>query len=125
MLTFVNAAYFRGTWLRKFTKINDFFTTGMKTIETEFLTGTHKYYYLESAAMNAKILRIPYSNPQLSMFIILPKGHIDEFVLKFEADLVNRQIWYLNEELVKVKIPKFELTSTINLKDSLERVRLY
>lgn len=126
ILLLLNAVYFKGAWRRPFKSektIKDTFQTKGGAVQTDFMTDTDNYYFFESGQLNAKILRIPYANSKFSMFVVLPKGTIEELIQKLEGKTVNREAWYLDEVEVRVKLPRFQFSTDSDLKAHLESVR--
>lgn len=74
--------------------------------------------------MDAKILQMGFEFSDISMMIILPNKKDGLSDLESKIDQVNFQdlAKSLQEEEVVVKIPKFKIESSIQMKDVLEKV---
>lgn len=61
-----NAIFFKGSWYRQpfsinQTKIDKFYTSGGKAVETPFMRASSKFYLAYADELDAKILRLPYA----------------------------------------------------------------
>uniref|UniRef100_A0A6P7FLZ1 Antichymotrypsin-2-like n=1 Tax=Diabrotica virgifera virgifera TaxID=50390 RepID=A0A6P7FLZ1_DIAVI len=117
----VSALYFRGDWTRSFspqrTDNQNFFPRYCnnnkiaKIVKT--MNAINTYLFLDSSALEAKFLEIPYKNSNCSMTFILP--HEQDGLCSIEKDIQKYlQKQKLTTELVDVSIPKFNITSSIN-----------
>jgi len=61
----MNALFFKGVWRRKYfapedTRIAKFYINTNDSVNVPYMHSINRFYYAESAKLNAKILRIPY-----------------------------------------------------------------
>jgi serine protease inhibitor len=64
IMIIANAIYFKGTWRHQFPKNNTalggFYVSPSEIVTVPYMTTTDAFYYFESNALDAKILRLPY-----------------------------------------------------------------
>lgn len=64
VMMLINTIYFNGYWIEPFaendTSTQIFWLHSQSISPTQFMTITGNFYYAESIALNAKILRLPY-----------------------------------------------------------------
>lgn len=150
----LNAMYFKGTWFKNpfavnKTKTGKFHTKTGATVDVPFMNTVDKFFYTESAELDAKILRIPYqvcqkNKKRLNLFFLLffwkllsfIQGHkyamyfllprsmegLDYLIQNINPYLLNRQMWNMEESPVEVSIPKFKFTFTGHMQDILREV---
>lgn len=129
-LVLINAIYFKGNWADKFdkakTKKAPFYLNDSNKIDVDTMHLTKKFRYGENGDLDAKILELPYSNRDLSMVIILPNQR--NGLKALEAKLASTDITTLTNALytaeVNVALPKFKIESKLDLKETLEQVRI-
>lgn len=128
VMIMVNAIYFKGLWRRPFfdnqTFESDFNVSPTVKKTTKFMTQTGRFYYVDSAQLNAKILRIPYKGRKFSMFVILPnnKSRLDEFLPTIDSAVIHNMKWYMDESDVRVVLPKFKFDYSSNLNNVLQEI---
>jgi len=121
----LNAVYFKGAWRRPFkTEKTEpgSFSAKSGSVQASYMVDTDNYYFFESTQLNAKILRIPYTNGKFSMFVVLPTGDLIDLIGKLNSKTINREAWYLDEVEVKVKLPKFQFNKDTDLRSHLENL---
>lgn len=123
----INALYFNGTWEsgfeKSFTEKDIFQIDEMRSVRVDFM---NQQSYLElkvSAAGDVDVLRLPFVNNRFSLYIALPKttAGLSTFENKIVDDSydLNELFTGLIKRNVFVTIPKFKLTSTLDLNKSL------
>lgn len=129
-LVLVNAIYFKGNWASKFeprqTKKEQFWLNNSDSVEVDMMNTKGKYMYKEDEALDAKVLELPYSNPDISLIVILPnkKDGIAELEKKLtETDLTSITHNMYKPEVI-IKLPKFKIETTIELNDPLTEMGL-
>lgn len=129
-LVLTNAIYFKGNWLVPFdastTQNQPFYLSSGETIDVPMM---HQMEYWNYAHLDGlQVLELPYEGETLSMVILLPE-QIDGLV-QLEQQLTpdNLQEWLSSAQEfpmmmdgapVSVWLPKFKLTSTFELEDTL------
>jgi len=125
-LVLTNAIYFKGEWVKQFskndTKEENFRTNKNGTVKTQMMQRTDDeaiFNYAENS--NLQILETPYSGEELSILLLLPKGDNLE---KLESLLSTKKLseWRkdLEEQRVKVFIPKFKFETKYFMADDLK-----
>lgn len=123
-LIITNTIYFKAEWIRQFdpfnTKDRDFHLLSEEKIPVPMMNQSDYFGYWENDLLQA--LQLPYQGKAISMVILLPKEKDGLPQLESQLDLNNLESWTTNFETKKVRvyIPKFKLTGSFNLKDSLK-----
>ena len=129
-----NVLYFRALWRNSFTahKYNKFttcvacynVTSNGSVEEVQYMERTQTVPYCRMSSLAA--VRIPYSNDNLSMTIILPKLCS---MRKVESDLINGDLLQhinncMTPKKVRIILPKFELKQKLPLHTILSKLGL-
>lgn len=126
VMLMINALYFKGLWRQPFfdnqTFVSDFRTSATDMKQTQFMSQTGRFFYVESAQLKAKILRLPYKGQKFSMFIVLPNraDGFDEFVNQLDSSQLHNAKWLMDETEVRVVLPKFKFDYNSNLNQVLQ-----
>jgi serpin B len=119
-----NASYFKGTWQYRFAKAATreapFHDLKNREVKASMMNLTGAFQYGENTDL--QILELPYVGGDMSMVILLPK-QVDG-LLALEKKLTARDVqkWISGLEHVdevEIYLPKFTLTSQVQLKDVL------
>lgn len=128
VILLLNTIYFNGFWSQPFpenqTTPMDFNLDSKSALQTPFMINTGDYRYYESRELNSKILRLPYKGLKFAMYIILPQEveGIDTLMTKIDSSTLHRAQYLLEEVEVKVGLPKFRFSNSINLNEILKEV---
>lgn len=125
-LVLTNAVYFKGEWVKQFnkndTKEEDFRTSNSGTVKVQMMQRTDDeaiFNYAENSSL--QMLEMPYSGDELSILFLLPKN---DNLTKLESILSIKNIldWKKNleEQRVKVFIPKFKFETEYFMADDLK-----
>ena len=125
-LVLTNAVYFKGEWVKQFnkndTKEENFRTSNSGTVKAQMMQRTDDeaiFNYAENS--NLQMLEMPYSGDELSILFLLPKN---DNLTKLEGILSTKNIsdWKndLEEQRVKVYIPKFKFETKYFMADDLK-----
>ncbi|XP_068212562.1 uncharacterized protein [Palaemon carinicauda] len=131
LMVLVNAAFFKGTWKYQFksnnTQKKDFYITPRETAPLAMMAQKGNFNYGVSTELGARILELPYSGEDISMFLLLPSADLPvetrfaNMVSKLNA--VNLQSALNPENManvnVDVQVPKFKFA--MKLSDELEK----
>ncbi|XP_015115995.1 uncharacterized protein LOC107040423 [Diachasma alloeum] len=111
----MNILFFKGLWLNNNfavheTKLGKFYESPGKTIDVPFMTAIGQFYYVESADLDAKILRIPYRGRKIAMYIVLPRTRdgLDTLIRNISPYILTSHVWVMQRLPVEVKLPKFK-----------------
>ncbi|XP_034835955.1 serine protease inhibitor 2-like [Maniola hyperantus] len=112
----LNTIFFKGTWQRQFnpnvTKPDVFYTSATEKKEAPFMRLRDKFFYAESNKFNAKILRMPYLGNKFAMYVIIPNSLTGLPDIFNELTELRSELYYLQEYLVDVTLPKFQFEYT-------------
>ena len=123
-MVLANAIWFRGTWDEEFKEhktADGPFTTGLgKDIVVKTMHRVDTLSYTETP--DAQILELPYKSREMSMVVILPKAKDGLVAVEKAVTGASFAAWMsgLQSKLVDVAMPKFELTSTLDLVSALK-----
>lgn len=83
-------------------------------------------YYDDSTTLGAQLLRMPYRGGKFAMFFMLPhKGQtVDDVLGRITPQVLHQALWYMDELDVNVTIPKFKFDFSVQLSESLQKVRV-
>ncbi|KAL1491105.1 hypothetical protein ABEB36_011750 [Hypothenemus hampei] len=129
-LVLVNAIYFKGTWANKFevadTKLEKFYLNDVDSIDVNMMNKRAKFFYKEDPELDAKVLELPYTNPDVSLVIILPnkRNGIGELEKKLSGTDLTRITENMHKPEVILKLPKFKIETSIDLVDPLTQIGL-
>jgi serpin B len=122
-LVLTNAIYFKGNWASQFkkdaTKKAPFFTKPGQKLEVDMMWQLKNFRYGEDKGL--KILQLPYKANELSMLVILPNkiDGLSDVEKTLTAEKVSKWISSMNNEEVRVFLPKFKMTRSFSLKEKL------
>ncbi|XP_068904923.1 uncharacterized protein [Tenebrio molitor] len=129
-LVLVNAIYFKGDWKHKFdkerTKTEPFYLNDKDTIDVQMMHIKKKFNYKNDSELQAQVIELPYTNEDLSMFIILPNekngiGNLEKKLATMNLTDISKNMWSTE---VNLALPKFKIEQTIDLKDALTKLGL-
>lgn len=126
LMVITNAIYFKGSWYRKYfseknTQNGAFHIGSNRTLQVPLMHTVGRFYYIESAELDAKILRIPYDGLKFAMYLLLPrtKDGIDKITNNINQFVLTRHMWHMQDLPVDVIIPKFKFECTNHLESIL------
>ncbi len=123
-LVLVNAIYFKGSWEARFNKAatleDGFFRLASgEEVTAPMMSRLGRYQYAEDA--EAQWLELPYEQKEVALVVVLPK-HPDGLA-RVEAALsakrLDAQVSAMAEQLVSLSLPRFKLSASFDLKDTL------
>ncbi|CAG0921675.1 unnamed protein product [Notodromas monacha] len=140
-LILANALYFRGKWLYPFNRaltfdkglfyvtqqescwLHSFQSCVVIRYEIPMMIGKLKVPMGSSPTMECQVLELPFKDRRISMFIFLPDD-VDKGLSKLEASLTSETIKKLfstlKDETVNVRLPRFKIEESTELKAALE-----
>ncbi|KAM7390751.1 hypothetical protein PAMA_008782 [Pampus argenteus] len=130
-LVLVNAVYFKGNWnmqfMEDFTDDAQFRINKSDTKPVKMMCQESKFPLASIPEANCQILEMPYKGKDLSMLIFLPNDIEDDAtgLEKLEKQLNYEKFteWthpdMMSETEVEVKVPRFKMEETYDLKDVL------
>ncbi len=128
-LVLLNAVYFKGIFTTMFLKNETeeeiFLNKGVNEVKKEMMKRNGKFNFTEIESLNSKLLEIPYSGDDLSLYIVLPnekqgfnqlKNNLKDFTV------IENSIRNLRTSEVHVTIPKFKIEAEYELKEQLSQL---
>ncbi|EDV59230.1 serine protease inhibitor 42Dd [Drosophila erecta] len=119
----VNAIYMKGQWVFDFqadqTHEADFQVSPDKIIQVKMMTLSASLFSADLEDLDAKVIELPYRNSTLSMRIFLPNRVDGLRKLEENIGLLKPN---LQKNSVNVKLPKFKIESSVQLKGILEKL---
>ncbi|XP_052738626.1 antichymotrypsin-2 [Bicyclus anynana] len=127
----VNAIYFKGRWKNQFKKSltydADFYVNADDTKKVHMMSRTGDYKYAESLELG-QVIQIPYEGDETSMVFVLPRNiqHFNEVqeTLK-DPSVFEKTMETLYSAEVEVKLPRFKIETTTDLKEVLIKMGLW
>ena len=119
IMILVNAIYFKGIWKIQFdkrlTEKREFLNYKNEKNLTDFMNSENTYKYFENNSIQA--ISLEYQKDNMEGLIILPKnGHnINQYINKFNQEEYYNIINSLNNQKVKLYLPRFEMEFEIGL----------
>lgn len=127
-LVLVNALYFRGKWEYPFepyeTKKMLFYNTPETKTEVDMMGLNTDLFYAENEELDAKFLKLPYENNEVSMIIVLPnkKDGLRSLETRIEKVLQPQNF---TEAKVYAQIPKFTTEAKVEFVPIFENVSIF
>ncbi len=122
-LLLINAIYFSGNWSTPFqssrTETAPFWVAPETSVTIPMMAQKHRFRYGEADGL--QVLQLPYVGDSLSMTILLPKqvDGVSAMDKVLSVDAVNGWISGLRERDVTVFLPKFSLSTHLDLVETL------
>ncbi|XP_016967476.2 serine protease inhibitor 42Dd-like isoform X1 [Drosophila biarmipes] len=123
VMVLLNAIYFKGQWQRAFnstyTKRAHFRTADKQTVPVQMMEKHDKFKAGYVHSLGAKVIELPYRNSTLSMVIFLPEKvdglpELERKIAGFSPEL--------REQEVILKLPKFKIEFSSELKGTLSKM---
>ena len=124
-LALVNAVYFKGQWENKFdtrgTHSRAFCISAKETVDTDYMFNSRHFNYTKSTELDCRVLEIPYTNKELSFYVLLPNER--EGLKDLESKLTCEALYHLKSNMKSTKIealiPKFRMEYSASLNEKL------
>ncbi|XP_069807007.1 alpha-1-antitrypsin-like [Dendropsophus ebraccatus] len=120
----INYIYFRGNWQtsfhKKLTKEGDFHINENTTVKVPFIRRTGKYKL--TLTKTATVVSIPCKGNVNALFILPKEGKFSEVEQNFNEESIKKwkkSFWMLSVDLI---LPKFSVSATIDLKETLSKL---
>lgn len=123
-LVLTNAIYFKGSWLIPFdekkTKKEPFHLLNGKTSEPLMMQSKAEIEYARNDDLS--LVRLPYEGHDVSMIVLLPHGKMSLAAIEKSLSPANLNDWMkqMTTHSVDLKMPKFTMTTSFNLKNTLK-----
>jgi len=127
-MVLVNAIYFKGDWQEKFkpenTKTKPFHIDGGTTVDCQMMFMKKRFSYKEDEALDAKVIRIPYKNQNVSFVAVLP-NKVDGIAAledKLQGSNINDIVGNMRTVEVELSLPKFKVETNMELNQPLMKI---
>lgn len=123
-MVLTNAVCFKGNWARRFdtslTSDEPFFTARGNTLSVAMMRLEKTFAHAATDSM--QMLELPYSGGNLSMLVLLPEKRdgLEALEKRLSPDRLRSWKRALTEKKVRVLLPKFSLSSTLRLDETLK-----
>lgn len=127
-MVLVSSVCFQADWLYDFpahkTETEPFTIATNQTVQVQMMTVVGHFDYIYSKILEAQVVRLPFRNQTFSMLIFLPNTRTGMCYLEKHLQTVHLHdlIQNMNEDPIRVKLPRFRIETKINAKEYLERV---
>ncbi len=126
-LVLANAIYFKGAWANPF-KANatlsnqPFHLNSKEQVKASLLHRTDNIRYMENDGFQA--VELPYRGNELAMVVFLPRSvdGCSQLETQLSPALLSQSLSKMKSQKVDLFIPKFEMTSTFQLSDTLSKM---
>lgn len=128
----INGIYFKSEWWFKFSETETiknglFFLNQSQSKQTDMMQMLANVGYGESSSLDAKLLELPYKNEKVGMILLLPNKidgiiELQQKLLSFDIDV--DVLSNITVSSVLIKLPRFTITSHVDLKRSLIEVNV-
>ncbi|XP_075187224.1 alpha-1-antitrypsin-like [Anomaloglossus baeobatrachus] len=124
ILVLINYIYFKGKWEKPFTEDwteeGDFYVSESTTVKVPFMTRIGWYDVVFSD--EATVVSIPYKGDANALFILPKKGKLHEIEQNYNSETIQKWKKSMRRRVVDLFLPRFEISSTINLKETLSKM---
>ncbi|KAK0055471.1 collagen alpha-6(VI) chain [Biomphalaria pfeifferi] len=127
----INTLFYNGTWKSPFDKYlthkNSFQLSLGNKIDIDFMRQTATYQVKMSAVENVDVIRMPFTNERFAFYIALPKSYsglrdFEMMIVRQDYERINGLFTNMKTELVDLMVPKFKITTSVNLNRGLKNL---
>jgi len=128
MIALCSALHFKGQWETPFEApfVGDFHVDDENTVNTNFILKKSKYAFTYDADLCMQVVELPYTNGT-QMILCVPQYHgglpdIEKTLTDSKLRELCASLDRSGDDEVEVMMPKFEMETSVDLKDLLERM---
>ena len=130
-LVLINAIYFKAGWKYQFDPEDTLemqFTLldGTNIKHEKGMVGEANLRYGRSTKLNASILELPYTNPDLNMYIMMPENNdlesLDTLATTFDIHDIQNNLKYSTDGNLNVLLPAFKSSFQANMNEVLQKL---
>ena len=130
-LILINAIYFKAGWKYPFnpswtSEIPFTLLNGTEVFHERGMEGEFNLRYGKSEKLNADILELPYTNPDLNMYIMVPELNtlesLNRIATTFDIEDIQSSVDYAPDESLLVNMPAFKSSFQANMNDVLQQL---
>ncbi|XP_014254549.1 uncharacterized protein LOC106669534 isoform X2 [Cimex lectularius] len=128
VLLLLNAVYFKGVWENIFaaneTMRGKFQVDPKTTVDVDYMRATFNLSYVESPALSASVVRLPYVGGRFAMYIILPfkKNDLHNVMSSITPDLLRAEVNKMEPITARLSLPKFKVEFASSLAPVLSKL---
>ncbi|XP_069494090.1 alpha-1-antitrypsin-like [Ambystoma mexicanum] len=127
-LVLINHIFFRGQWENPFrvqmTKEGDFHVDANTTVKVPMMRRTGMYSLTRDQALSCTVLKMPYKGGASAMFILPDAGKMKQVQDALSVETIRKWLPALERShtFVNVQLPKFTISTTMDLKKHLGKL---
>ncbi|XP_002399564.3 intracellular coagulation inhibitor 2-like [Ixodes scapularis] len=130
VMVLMNAIYFKGSWKNAFdtnqTSHFPFYNGGIEPVQVKTMTCRSTMNYCTLPELKSQAVQLPYSGDRYSMVIVLPndRAGLPQLIRALSVRTILTLLKKLSPHQVKLRLPKFELSTKYKLVDALKKLGL-
>ncbi|KAM4013224.1 alpha-1-antitrypsin-like protein GS55-MS [Anomaloglossus baeobatrachus] len=126
VLTIISIIHFKGTWVdvfdKKQTRFQDFYVDESTAVKVPMMSRTGSYPVAFLNNEGCKVVEVPYKGNFSAVFIIPDKGKMQDVEEAIGQGSLTTWMKKLRPMRIKLEIPKFSVSTLIDLKEVLEKL---
>ncbi|XP_073465669.1 corticosteroid-binding globulin-like [Aquarana catesbeiana] len=123
-LVLINYVLFKGEWQEPFdsdsTTVEKFFVDKDTEVDVPMMYHTGYYNIYHDTDLPCTVVELPYKDNASMIIAMAEPGKIHEVEQGFSAKTIQRWRTSLSKEYIKLHMPKFSISSTIDLREALK-----
>ncbi|XP_018414893.1 PREDICTED: alpha-1-antitrypsin-like [Nanorana parkeri] len=125
-MVLINLVLFKGEWQEPFhpgsTKLEKFIVDKTTTVDVPMMLRLGQYNFYRDTKLSCTVVELPYKD-SASMIIAIPEpGKIHELEQRLSTETIHRWRTSFRKGPIELSLPKFSISSTINLEDALHQL---
>ncbi|KAM4690566.1 serine protease inhibitor A6-like [Rhinophrynus dorsalis] len=122
-LVMINHVFFKGKWEMPFhpdsTQLGRFSLDPNTSVEVPIMSHTDSYKILQDKDLPCTVLHLPYKSNAFMLIVVSELGKIHEVEKELSKEVLARWINSAAKTFVELRLPKFSISSSLNLKEIL------
>uniref|UniRef100_A0A6J0VH69 Alpha-1-antiproteinase 2-like n=1 Tax=Pogona vitticeps TaxID=103695 RepID=A0A6J0VH69_9SAUR len=122
-LVLVNYMFFKGNWKKPFdpqqTTERDFFVDQEKTVKVPMMHRMGWFYYYFDPELSCTVLQLDYNGTATAFFVLPERGKEKELEQSLSTCVLNKWAVHVSRHTANVYIPKFNISTSYDLKEPL------
>ncbi|CAN8033137.1 unnamed protein product [Ixodes persulcatus] len=130
VMVLMNAIYFKGSWENAFdanrTAYFPFYNGGIEPVQVKTMTRSSTMNYCALPELKSQAVQLPYSGDRYSMVSVLPDDRtgLSQLIGALSVRTILTLLKKLSPHEVKLRLPKFKLSTKYKLVDALKKLGL-
>nr|XP_028572695.1 alpha-1-antiproteinase-like [Podarcis muralis] len=125
-LAVANYIFFKGAWEKPFdpahTKERDFFVNEHTTVKVPMMHRLGWFWHYYDAELHCQVLRMDYKGSATTFFILPDSGKLKQVEEAFSLDTWTKWAVKLHRSTASVFLPKFNISASYELKETLSKM---